>query len=177
MDLIFCIFGFAVLMATIALLVAIIRLIIPKANTPYNRTRSLFPTEPDFPYTRARLFSPTEEDFFFALLYATKNQYFVFPKVRLGDILDIQHGISPQRRNHAFNLIKAKHIDFIIINRDTLKIEWAIELDDSSHDRPDRRWRDDFVNTALGTADIKIQHFKARMAYNAEEIAKVLFNQ
>ena len=134
-------------------------------------TRNRIPIYP-IPFTFA-----DRRRIFFALLCATKNQYLVFPKVRLGDILDIQHGISWKRRNHAFNHIKSKHIDFLIVSRDTLKIVWAIELDDSSHNRPDRQWRDDFVDAALDAANIKIQHFKAKMAYNADEIAKVLFYQ
>ena len=48
----------------------------------------------------------------------------------------------------CFNKIRSKHIDFALADEDT-NIIALIELDDKSHERPDRIERDEFVNAVL----------------------------
>ena len=96
-------------------------------------------------YKRKYLFSRNEK-YEFRKLYewAQTNDYFVFPKVRLLDIIEPRSG----RDYSLLNKIHAKHVDFVICDKD-LKIKFIIELDDSSHDRKDRSDRDEFVRQAL----------------------------
>ena len=72
----------------------------------------------------------------------------IYTKVRLADLIEPK----PKEENpfwmECFNKIKAKHIDFALADDDT-SIVALIELDDTSHARPDRVERDDFVNAVL----------------------------
>ncbi|MBD2109558.1 DUF2726 domain-containing protein [Nodosilinea sp. FACHB-13] len=91
------------------------------------------------------LFTQAETTFYHALQNATQSQYLVFGKVRVADVL------KPQTDNRgdwqrAFNKISAKHFDFVLCDRASLKVLAAVELDDSSHQRVDRVKRDDFLN-------------------------------
>ena len=65
----------------------------------------------------------------------------IYAKVRLADLIEPK----PKEENpfwmECFNKIKSKHIDFALAA--------LIELDDTSHSRPDREERDDFVNAVL----------------------------
>ena len=72
----------------------------------------------------------------------------IFTKVRLADLLEPK----PKKVNplwmECFNKIRSKHIDFALADEDTVIVA-LIELDDTSHSRPDRVERDEFVNTIL----------------------------
>ena len=72
----------------------------------------------------------------------------IYTKVRLADLIEPK----PKEENpywmECFNKIKAKHIDFALADEETAIVA-LIELDDTSHARPDRVERDDFVNAVL----------------------------
>ena len=68
--------------------------------------------------------------------------------MRLADLIEPK----PKEENpfwmECFNKIKSKHIDFALADEETAIVA-LIELDDTSHSRPDREKRDDFVNAVL----------------------------
>ncbi|MBO4492950.1 MAG: DUF2726 domain-containing protein [Ruminococcus sp.] len=72
----------------------------------------------------------------------------IYTKVRLADLIEPK----PKEENpfwmECFNKIKSKHIDFALADEETAIVA-LIELDDTSHSRPDREKRDDFVNAVL----------------------------
>ena len=79
---------------------------------------------------------------------ADKYDLQILMKVRLADLVEPK----PKEENpmwiQCFNKIKSKHIDFALADCDT-DIIALIELDDRSHQRPDRVERDIFVNAVL----------------------------
>lgn len=56
----------------------------------------------------------------------------------------------------------------------TLKPILAIELDDSSHRRPDRQERDAFVEKVFETARLPLARVPVRAAYDTRELAAIL---
>lgn len=111
--------------------------------------------EEKFAYkSRVYLMSKAELSFYKKLLVEyPKDQYFVFSKVRLADLIDPE-GFG-EKRLFAFNKIKAKHIDFVVTDHQS-KILKAIELDDYTHNGEKRKERDSFVNEVLQGAGIEI---------------------
>ncbi len=115
------------------------------------------------------LLSIAERNFFTVLLsVATKNNYFLFTKVRLEDIVSVEYGVEKysSKRNH----IKSRHVDFLFCNKPYIKPLLAIELDDSSHSRPDRIERDHMVNDILRDANFPILHERAHQTYDPIEL-------
>lgn len=92
----------------------------------------------------------------FRTLYdaAIKKGYIVNSKVRLADIVKPRN--DPQYMSR-FGKIKSKHVDFVILDIN-MRVKAIIELDDSSHDRKDRKERDEFVDTILEDCGYKIIH-------------------
>lgn len=88
---------------------------------------------------------------------ASIKRYVICPKVRLLDIIEPRKGISNYMT--YFGKIKSKHVDFVICDQD-MYIKAIIELDDSSHDRPDRKERDEFVDLILRSVGYKVIHTK-----------------
>lgn len=130
----------------------------------------------DLPYTAARsALSSAERSFHGVLRQAVGSEYEIFAKMRLADVIEVEKGISARRRYSAFGRISAKHLDFVLCERGTFRIVGTIELDDSSHQREDRRQRDAFVDAALAAAGVPILRFPARRAYSAAEIRARVF--
>jgi len=91
-------------------------------------------------------------------------------KVRLADLLIIPRGTD--KRQSWQNRINSKHIDFILVHPDTLQPLLAIELDDASHNRSDRRERDEFIDSALSTAELPLLRIPAQRSYNSQQLAE-----
>lgn len=76
----------------------------------------------------------------------------VCPKVRLLDL------VEPRRGEGYMSLlgkIQSKHVDFVIADKD-MHIKAIVELDDNSHNRPDRQERDNFVDDVLTGVGYKV---------------------
>ncbi len=125
-------------------------------------------------YVRRPLLSPAELSFFKVLEQALGGKYRIFTKIRLADIIKVSGEVEKRERQTAFNRIQSKHVDFVLCDPDDLAVYCVIELDDRSHNAGDRIARDEFVDSALGSAEIPIARFAARRQYSTEEIAKAL---
>ena len=115
------------------------------------------------------LLSRVERSFYEVLQRAVAPDMVVFPKVRLADVVKVRKGTEGWQSH--YNRISAKHIDFLLCSCDTLSPALVVELDDSSHGRPDRQSRDAFVDSALDAAGLPVLHIPARAGYDPAEIA------
>lgn len=105
-----------------------------------------------------------ERTFFDVLRPLVEEHVHLFAMVRLADLIYIPCG-TEKRQSH-FNRIQSKHIDFVLCNHSDIKPILAIELDDSSHQRPDRIARDEFVDNALGQAGLPLLRVPVRAKYD-----------
>ena len=83
--------------------------------------------------------------------YADAKGWLICPKVRLWDLIEPKK--SSGDRKTLENKIRSKHVDFVLVDPN-LKLIGVLELDDSTHDREDRKSRDSFVRDALEGAGI-----------------------
>jgi hypothetical protein len=119
--------------------------------------------------TQKSMLTVAEAKFFRSLEQAVGGQYLVCPQVPLWTFIDI-------RSNHAgaaaafTNRINLKRVDFILVDRRTLTVRMAIELDDRSHQRSDRQRRDAFVETVLKQAGVPLIRIPAARAYESQAI-------
>ncbi len=114
--------------------------------------------EATLPYIAAKLLTPKEYAFFKALQpIANKYNLLICPKIRLADLLEIQKDVKDKMK--WFNYIKAKHIDFTICDLN-LNVKFLIEIDDRTHDKPDRQKRDEFVDSIFKKINIHVLHIR-----------------
>ena len=107
-------------------------------------------------YTQKWMFTYNEKDAFRKLKpIADDMGYLLFAKVRLLDLVEPKKGSKHYKA--LFNKIKSKHIDFVLCNTN-LVAKYLIELDDSSHEREDRKERDKFVDEVVTSVGYKILH-------------------
>ncbi len=125
-----------------------------------------------FPYRlRDDFLSPAEKSFYLIVKGIMGNTFTLCTKVSLADIFYVT---NPNENKSARNRIDRKHVDFLICNAQTMTPVFAIELDDSSHTRPDRIERDEFVDGVFEAANLPLLHVPVRASYNTAELG-VLF--
>ena len=108
------------------------------------------------------LLTPPEKVFFSHLVSRVGRNGHVCPKVRIADILEVGRGfMSAGQHRSAFNRIAMKHVDFAVMDHEG-QVRFVVEVDDSSHDRADRRERDVFVNEAFANSGVAMVRVKPR---------------
>lgn len=122
------------------------------------------------PYRRRDDFLSAAELKFFHFLRQVVGQHFhVCAKVRIGDLLYVVN--RNKNMGHA-NRIERKHVDFVLCDPASMQPKLVIELDDSSHQRPDRQERDRLVDAAFSAASFPILHVRCRSQYSPDELSQ-----
>jgi len=124
---------------------------------------------------RSALFTPAERSFLKVVDQIVGDDYRVFGKVRLADIIQAESKRSGSQWQTAFNKISRKHVDFVVCDKNTLAVLGAVELDDRSHDLSHRKKRDEFVDQALSSAGIPILHVRTTSKYSIQRIKREMF--
>jgi very-short-patch-repair endonuclease len=131
------------------------------------RSDSKLPYDP-----RGSLLSQGEMAFYIKLRQAVEGRWSIFSKVRLADLLKVKSTLS--KTGTWQNKINQKHIDFVICDHETLVPKLVIELDDATHQRVDRKLRDEFVDAAFSSAKLQLVRVKAQADYKIDDIKKLL---
>ena len=124
----------------------------------------------DYPYgLRDDFLSAAEISFYHVLRSTLALDMTILIKPRLSDILFVR---QPHINKGARSRIDRKHVDFLLCETATLKPRLVIELDDSSHQRQDRKERDALVDGALKAAGLPILHVPVAKAYVPQDLIK-----
>ncbi len=147
----------------------IVDLLVGESKSPAGVTQS-----PEFPYQlRDNFLSPAELSFFEVLRNAVGNRAALCTKVSLGDIFFVKKD-DPSRFRIYTNKIDRKHVDFLLCDSATMRPILGIELDDKSHQRPDRQERDAFVDQVFKAAGLPLLHIPVKRQYAVQELAEQL---
>lgn len=103
-------------------------------------------------HVRDIVMNSSEGTFFTMLVKDLPENYYVFPKMRIADIIETEGGYGYTYRR---NKILPKHIDFLVCDS-SFKPVIAIELDGKSHNKHDRVIRDEFVDKLFEDCKIKL---------------------
>lgn len=140
------------------------------SNLSYQKTDLTKETLPF--YKKAYLLTNTEKKFYFVLSEILGNDYLIFSKVRIADLVYLPRGINNSDFYHYQNKVQSKHVDFVLCDKENIKPLLVIELDDSSHLRPDRIDRDLLVDRIFENAKLPIKHIGVSQNYNKEDLLK-----
>ena len=125
------------------------------------------------PYiVRPRLVTKSELKFYRALQKAALDEFELFAMVRIADLITV----APQTANRRkwLNKILAKHVDFVLCEPQTLVPSLAIELDDATHQRPDRMERDEFVEHAFESAGLPLLRIPVDKDYDSKSLRDLI---
>lgn len=127
-------------------------------------------------YQRKKILTKNEY-YFYTKLKEVTNKYNlqILTKIRLADLIEVkQYSINRNEWGTYFNKIKAKHIDFAIV--DDMKVLLIIELDDQSHNNIERIERDKFIDDNLTACGYKIVHTRGAIDAIEKELQTVTKN-
>lgn len=131
------------------------------------------------PYQRKRyFFSRAEERFYRELRRAVAQvgggQLTVMAKVRLADLVIMQQGTTGRDYWAAWGRISQKHADFVLLRpspeEGALTPVLVIELDDPTHELPERRQRDALVDAIYAQCELPILHVPTGPTYDVEAL-------
>lgn len=121
--------------------------------------------------SRGILLTKTEVPFFHLLRKMTKDYLVIFPHVALRDLISVV--VDQSEYFTYYNKIDRKQVDFVLCDPETLKPIFAIELDDSSHNRQDRIERDTFVEKIFEEAKISLVRVPVKNSYDVDELSRL----
>ncbi|WP_049722382.1 DUF2726 domain-containing protein [Gilvimarinus polysaccharolyticus] len=122
------------------------------------------------------LFTKAERSFLGVLDQAISDNYRIFGKVRIADVLTPQKGMTRRNWQILFNKISAKHFDYVLCRKSDLSIVAVIELDDKSHNSKRTKARDSFLEKACASADLKLIRFPAKASYQVQAVRDSINN-
>ena len=123
-------------------------------------------------YRLTHLLTPAELSFYGVLTQAVGEDWRVFSKVRLADVITPEKGLSRSRWQSAFNAISSKHLDFLLCDPADCSPSLAVELDDKSHQRRSRQKRDRLVDDACQSAGLPLLRIKAARTYVVADLRR-----
>ena len=110
-----------------------------------------------YPYRARPILTKREYKFYMLLRKETdKRDLLICLKVGVKDLLEVT---DSKHYMKYFHKIAQKHIDFVICDR-SLRVIFALELDDSSHDTKEAKKRDDFKDRAFKAARIPLKRIR-----------------
>jgi hypothetical protein len=126
------------------------------------------------PYrVRKTIMSEHERLLFCNLRIVLGSAYDVYPQMKLDKIFYVESQKAYRYYLGWLRRINQKSVDFLIVNKSTQTPVFAIELDDSSHEKEDRIDRDKFVGELFRRNDFPLIRFNPGQ-YKVEELKIVL---
>ena len=123
-------------------------------------------------YAKSYVMTSRENECFKTLNEIFSSKWFVVPQVHLSALLDYR--VKGQNWNAAFRHINGKSVDFVLIGKESYKVICVIELDDSTHSKPNRIERDVEIERMFKEARIPLARISKFESMTKSEIAKVV---
>lgn len=148
------------------ILFAMISLIVIVAVLASRLNDNSFP----FPFDRkSAIFTPAEKNFQNLVEQAMGPKFRILNRVKLADVVTVRNGVSNRASQTAVNNANNKYLDFIICERDSMRLLGAIDLVDTQG-RGYKVKKDWFVSGALEAAAIPHVRIKVKPNYTLDEI-------
>lgn len=109
----------------------------------------------------------SEREFYRRVFAVFGREYLIFPQVHLSTLF--YHEKRGQSWQGALSMIQRKSVDYVLCDTEFHPV-CAIELDDVSHERPDRVERDAFVNSLFRNAGLPLARFSTEDILTNDEL-------
>lgn len=107
-------------------------------------------------FSLAEFMSAWERGVFHELRAAVPEGWYVCPQVRVADFVRVEPDAGSRA---ALNQLAPRSVDFVLIDAGTVP-RLVIELDDRTHDRPDRRKRDADLDAVYEAVGLPVAHVR-----------------
>ena len=118
-----------------------------------------------WPLEQKSILTATESEFYKRLKKALP-EYSIHTQMSLGQMLEVKKGENIGFRNHFSKMA----IDFVVVSDEDHRIVAAIELDDKTHDIPERKAADERKDKACASGGIRLIRWHAENMPSVEDI-------
>lgn len=112
---------------------------------------------------KSQMMSASEQGVYKILEKAYGDKYYIFCQVRVVDIIQpniTKYQTWSKEYKSLFWQVSQWHFDYVMCNKDDFSIFCALELDDSSHEREDRKRRDRILNSVCEDAGVVLKRMR-----------------
>lgn len=113
---------------------------------------------------RDRVMNDSEEAFFLEFKKRLPDRFYIFPKMRIADILETTNGEGFFKKR---NKILPKHIDFLITNHSFAPV-LAIELNGASHKGEERKNSDSEKRGFFKSVNLPLEFIQVGSEFSSE---------
>jgi hypothetical protein len=128
---------------------------------------------------KSRMLSVVERNLFDCLIQALSEQYFIFAKVALKDVIEVAPGAKKFNLQRVRKELDDYTFDFILCNRVDMSIFAVVELEHigravkgKNSVKPNRR--DKVISRACKSASLKVFYFDLRQDYRNMDISRLI---
>jgi very-short-patch-repair endonuclease len=119
---------------------------------------------------RAFFMTRAEHECYDALVQAVGSEYLIFAQVHLPTLVD--NKVVGQDWRSAFRHISQKSVDFVLCDKAYISPKLAIELDDRTHERPERQERDREVERILKGAGMPLLRLENKGRFDPVDLSQ-----
>lgn len=149
-------------------------LVLPILFKAFSRTSGKTARHPYQKHTA--LFSPDERVFYRALKEAVGEEYEIFGKIRVADIVLPKKGASRNDARLAFSPIAGQHFDFVLCDRKNLAVACAIQLHDKTNPTKQAERQDNPLKAVCETVALPFVRFAIKADYPIAEVREKLLD-
>ena len=117
--------------------------------------------------------SAQEAQFLTLLDKAVSDDFRIFTKVRLSDLVSVKSGLSRAAQKDAQTKASQRILDYVLCDIETMEIKAVIELEPASPQLTQQK-RNLFLKNALGAAGLPFLRFKAQPGYRVAELKQYI---
>jgi hypothetical protein len=117
--------------------------------------------------------SAQEAQFLTLLDKAVSDDFRIFTKVRLSDLVSVKSGLSRAAQKDAQTKASQRILDYVLCDIETMEIKAVIELEPASPQLNQQK-RNLFLKNALGAAGLPFLRFKAQPGYRVAELKQYI---
>lgn len=125
---------------------------------------------------RSRLLSPAEKNFFECLVDSLSDDYFIFAKVAMLDVVEASPMATKGTNQLIHKQLNGLCFDFILCKKHDLSIFGVVELEnfDANRSNKDKAIREKLITEVCESAHLRLFYFDVRQDYQGVDIQRLV---
>lgn len=125
---------------------------------------------------RSKLLSPAEKKFFECLVAALSDDFHIFTKVAMPDVIQPSPVAGGFESKKILARMKGECLDYVLCKKEDLSIFGIIELEnfEKSDSQKDKAEREQLINSVCKSAHLRLFYFDVRQDYQGVDIRRLV---
>lgn len=128
---------------------------------------------------RSKLLSPAEKNFFECLNEALSNDYYIFGKISMLDVVEMSPTAGFFTVRKVKKRLASENFDFVVIKKQDFSIFGVIELEnfEKKGGQRQKNSRDSLVSSVCKFAHLRLFYFDVRLDYHGVDIRQLIIGR